>query len=150
MPNSARLFGLVGLALVAFFATEIYKTLLPEGMGTGKFTPINMLIGAAVGWRVLGRYAGHGWAQSFTVGLFAASILLFYSLFTWSFVEMIGNSMNLRYDGPVEALQAMVAIAIEYCALGLTDPQVPIALFVGGILAAFLAEWAATQARKPA
>jgi len=148
MPNAARLFALFGFAAMAFFATEMYKPLLPEGTQMGKFTPVNMIIAAIVGWRVMGRLAGQGWPLAVTSGLRTSVVTLFYVLFIWSFVEMIGNSVSKRYDGPVEALQQMVAIAIDYARLGLTDPQVPVAIFAGGILAAFLAEWAARQGRQ--
>ncbi len=148
MPNAARLFALFGLAAMAFFATEIYKPLLPEGTPMGRFTPVNMIVAAIVGWRVMGRLAGQGWAMAVTSGLRASGVTLFYVLFIWSFVKMIGNSISKRYDGPVEALQQMIAIALDYARLGLTDPQVPVAIFGGGILAAFLAEWAARQGRQ--
>jgi hypothetical protein len=145
MPTAARLFALLGFAGVAFFATEIYKPLLPEGTQMGKFTPMNMVIGAIAGWGVMGRLAGAGWVAAVGSGLRTSAVMLFYVLFLWSALEMLGRSIAKRYDGPVEALQAMLALGLEYVQLGLTDPQVPIALFVGGMLAGLLSEWAARQ-----
>jgi hypothetical protein len=150
MPTAARLFGLFGFAAMAFFATEIYKPLLPEGTPMGKFTPLNMMIAGLFGWRLTGRLAGQGWLPALTAGLYTTAVVLFYVLFLWSFVEMIGQATDMRYDGPVEALQQMVAIALTYVQLGLTDPQVPVTIVVGGVLAALLSEWAARQGRQPA
>jgi hypothetical protein len=148
MPTAARLFALFGFAVMAFFATEFYKPLLPEGTPVGKFTPVNMIVAGLMGWTVMGRLAGQGWILAVTSGLRTSAVILFYVLFIWSGVRMLANSVDLRYDGPVEALQQMMAIALNYARLGLTDPQVPIAVVGGGILAAFLAEWAARQGQQ--
>jgi hypothetical protein len=145
MPTAARLFATVGFAAVAFLATDIYKPLLPEGTQMGMFTPINVGLGAIMGWTIMGRLAGQGYAAAISSGLRTSAVLLFYALFCWSFLEMLERSMRLYYDGPVEALQEMVAMAYDYVLLGLTDPQVPIALFAGGIGAGLLSEWSSRQ-----
>lgn len=145
MPTAAKLFAMFGFAAMAFFATEIYKPLLPEGTQMDMFTPINMAVAGLAGWMVMGRLAGRGYVTAASSGVRTSAVALFYVLFIWSGVEMLRNSVRMRYDGPVEALQAMVALAIDYARLGLTDPQVPIALLCGGILAAVLSEWASRR-----
>lgn len=145
MPTAARLFAAFGFALMAFFATEVYKPLLPEGTQVGMFTPINALIGAMCGWIVMGKVAGRGYLPALSHGLRTAATTLFFVLFVWSGLEMFERSTSLHYEGPFEALNAMVGLAIEYVQLGLSDPQVPVALLLGGILAAFLSEWASRQ-----
>ncbi|MEE4120922.1 MAG: TrgA family protein [Paracoccaceae bacterium] len=150
MPTATRLFAFLGFAAMAFFATELYKPLLPEGTRMGMFTPLNMLVAGIAGWMVMGRLAGHGWPMALTSGLRTTAVALFYVLFIWSGIEMFDRATDMRYDGPVEALQQMVALAIAYVQLGLTDPQVPVAVVGGGILAGFLAEWASRQAQQAA
>ncbi len=145
MPTAARLFAAFGFALMAFIATEIYKPLLPEGTQMDMFSPINMAVAALVGWMVMGKVAGRGYVVAVSHGLRTAIYTLFYVLFIWSGLEMFERSTSLHYEGPFEALQAMVGLSIEYVQLGMTDPQVPIALLLGGILAAFFAEWASRQ-----
>ena len=145
MPTAAKLFAMFGFAAMAFFATEIYKPLLPEGTQMGMFTPINMAVAGLAGWLVMGRLAGRGYVTAASSGVRTAAVALFYVLFIWSGVEMLEHSVSMRYDGPVEALQAMIALAVDYARLGLSDPQVPIVLLSGGILAAFLAEWASRR-----
>jgi hypothetical protein len=150
MPTAARLFALFGFAAMAFFATEIYKPLLPRGTPMGLFTPVNMALAGIAGWSVMGRLAGQGWAMAAVSGLRTTAVAVFYALLTWAGVEMLERSLDKRYDGPVEALQQMVALVIDYARLGLTDPQVPVAILGGGILAGFLSEWAARQGRQTA
>ena len=145
MPTAARLFAAFGFALMAFFATEIYKPLLPEGTRMGMFTPINVMIGALCGWLVMGRVVGRGYMPALSHGVRTAGTTLFFVLFVWSGLEMFERSTSLRYDGPFEALNGMIGLAIDYVKLGLTDPQVPIALILGGVLAACFAEWASRQ-----
>lgn len=145
MPTAARLFAMLGFAAMAFFVTELYKPLLPEGTQMGMFTPINVAVGALAGWMVMGRLAGYGYVAAVSSGLRTALTALFYALFIWSANEMLQRSMDMRYDGPVEALQQMLVLGVDFVKLGLTDPQVPIALFAGGLCAAFLSEWAARE-----
>lgn len=145
MPTAARLFAALGFAVMAFFATEVYKPLLPEGTQVGMFTPINVIIGALCGWMVMGKVAGRGYMPALSHGMRTAAVTLFFVLFVWSGLEMFKRSTKLRYDGPFEALNAQIGLAIDYIKLGLTDPQVPIALLLGGILAACFSEWASRQ-----
>lgn len=145
MPTAAKLFALIGFAAMGFFATEIYKPLLPEGTQMGMFTPVNVIVAALCGWFVTGRLAGKGYYAAAGAGVRTAAVALFYVLLIWSGWEMLQRSMDLYYDGPAEALQEMMGLLAEYVMLGLTDPQVGIALLIGGILAAFLSEWAARQ-----
>lgn len=145
MPTAAKLFGAFGFALVAFFASEIYKPLLPEGTQMGLLTPINTVIGAFCGWLVMGRLAGDGNYRAIGHGLRTICVILFYVLLLWAGVEMLERSMDLHYDGPVEALQEMMALVAEYFLLMVSSAEVPVVLLCGGTLAALLAEWAAER-----
>ncbi len=145
MPTAAKLFAAFGFALVAFFASEIYKPLLPEGTQTGMLSPVNTVIGALVGWSVMGRLAGQGRYVAIGSALRTVAVILFYVLLLWAGVEMLERSTSLHYEGPTEALTAMMDLIAEYFLLMLSGPEVPIVLVAGGILAAFMAEWAADR-----
>ena len=145
MPTAARLFAAMGFALMAFFASEIYKPLLPEGTQTGLLTPVNTVLGALCGWMVMGRLAGGGYFAAAGSGLRTAAVTLFHALVLWSIYEMILRSMDLYYDGPMEAIKATMALIAEYFMLLVSDPQLPVVLLVGGVLAALFSEWASRQ-----
>lgn len=145
MPTAARLFAALAFAGVAFFASEFFKFLLPEGSPVGMLTLVNTLIGALSGWMVMGRLAGNGYYAAAGYGLRTMFVTVFYVLLAWALYEMIKKSLRKAYDGPVEALEAMMSIISEYVVLGALDPQVSVTVVFGGILAALLSEWASTR-----
>lgn len=145
MPTAARLFAALGFALMAFFASEIVKPLLPEGTQVGRLTMVNTIIGMMCGWLVMGRLAGRGYVSAAGSGLRTAAVILFYVLILWSLLEMLKRSMRKLYDGPMEAIKAMAELMGEYASVLVADPQMPIVLIAGGILAAFFSEWASQR-----
>lgn len=145
MPTAARLFAALGFAAVAFFASEIYKSYMPDGLNVGMLTLVNSIVGFLSGWLVMGRLAGRGYFWATSNGLRTAFVVVFYVLIIWSLYEMLRRSLRKIYDGPMEALKAMTELMSEYVVLGLTDPQVAITLVVGGALAACFAEWGARR-----
>ncbi|MHC0055016.1 TrgA family protein [Actibacterium sp. D379-3] len=145
MPTAARLFAAIGFALVAFFASESFVFELPEGTDTGWFSYINMAIGAIVGWRTMGTLAGHGYGTAATAGFRTIVTVLFYALLLHSLSEMIRLSMRLRYDGPGEAIIAMLQLILDYGFMVVTSGPVMLILGVGSLLAAWLTEWAASR-----
>ena len=145
MPTAAKLFAAIGFAMVAFFASEIYKPLLPEGTQVGRLTQINTLIGAFCGWMIMGRLAGKGNYAAIGSGIRTIAVALFYVLVLWAGVEMLERSTSLHYEGPTEALTAMMELVAEYFMLMLSGPEVPVVLLCGGTLAAFLSEWASER-----
>ncbi|NDR58318.1 TrgA family protein [Aliiruegeria sabulilitoris] len=145
MPTAAKLFAAFGFALVAFFASEVYKPLLPEGTQFAMLTPINTFIGAVCGWMNMGQLAGKGSYAAIGSAIRTVGVMLFYVLVLWAGVEMLERSVSLYYDGPTEALIAMMDLVAEYFLLMLSGPEVPIVLICGGVLAALLSEWASER-----
>ncbi|PRY24853.1 hypothetical protein CLV78_10224 [Aliiruegeria haliotis] len=142
MPTAAKLFASIAFALVAFFASEVFKPLLPEGTNAGMLTPVNTFVGLLCGWMVMGRLAGKGYYAAAGSGVRTVAVILFYVLVIWAGIEMVERSTQMHYEGPTAALVGMMDLVAEYFRLMISDPQVPIVLLAGGVLAAFLAEWA--------
>ena len=145
MPTAARLFAALGFAAMAVFASEVFKPLLPEGTQVGLLSLVNSAIGLLAGWLVMGRLAGRGYRAAMGSGVRTAAVALFYVLIVWSLYEMLRRSLRKLYDGPMEALKAMTELMSDYVMLMISDPQVPVILVAGGILAAFLSEWASKR-----
>lgn len=114
MPTGGKLIGALVFAALAYFLTDLVKALLPEGTQVGKFSPINALIGFVMGWTILGRGAGKTYRQAFGYGFTTLAATVFWCLLFWASMEMLDRSMRLFYDGPVEAIQEMAAIFLEY------------------------------------
>jgi hypothetical protein len=146
MFTMPRLIAAVLLAIAGFLGSELIKPLMPEGTQFGRFSLVNLALGAIMGWVVIGSRVGRGVVAAVNHGLTGTSALIFWGLFVQAGYEMLRLSLRRRYDGPVEALTDLFRIAIEYA---LTMATVPVlgTLFVGGILAAVLAEIAARHWR---
>jgi len=144
MPTASKLFGAVYFAAMAWFACDLVVPLLPEGTQVGWFNPIMAITGWVMGWLMAGGRAGDGTVSGFGYGLTTSLLIVFWGVLIWSGYEMITLSTKGRYGGPVIALQAMVAIAIDYLKL-ISTPEVLGTLVVGGMFGGWLAEWAAKR-----
>ena len=139
MLTAPRLVAALLLGIVGFLGSELIKPLMPEGTQFGWFSYVNLVLGAIMGWVVIGKRVGRGMSAAVGNGVTGAAALLFWGLFAQSCNEMLRLSLRRRYDGPVEALTDLFRIGIEYAMTIATAPVMG-TLFLGGILAALLAE----------
>ncbi len=144
MPTAAKLFGAFGMALVAFFAAEVFKQHAPEGMQFGYFSPVSAVIGLVCGWRFLGPDAGLGWMPSANAGLKAAVVTLLAALLIFSVEEMLVLAFRRNYDGPMDAIIGVLALSVDFIQQMFVVDML-VTLFGGGVLAGFLSEWAARR-----
>ena len=107
MPTGAKLIGGIAFAFLAYFVSDLIKPLLPEGTQVGWFSPLNAIIGWLMGWTIMGKGAGDSYRKTFGYGLTTLVATAFWCILVWAGYEMLQNSIRLRYDGPIEALQAM-------------------------------------------
>lgn len=139
MLTAPRLVAALLLGGVGFAGSELIKPLMPEGTQFGWFSFVNFGLGMIVGWVVIGSRIGRGIVPAINNGLTGAAALIFWGVFTQAGNEMLRLSLRRRYDGPVEGLTDLFRIAMDYA---LTMATVPVlgTLFLGGVLAAVLAE----------
>jgi hypothetical protein len=146
MFTAPRLVAALLLACVGFLTSELIKPLMIEGTQFGYFSFVNAALGFVVGWVVIGRRIGRGISAAISYGLTGAAALMFWGLFSQSVNEMLRLSLRRRYKGPFEALTDMVRIFVEFGATMATAPVLG-TLFIGGALAAVLAEVSARHWR---
>lgn len=148
MPTAARLFAAVLMAAVAWMASTLYGEVLPEGRPVGFLAPINAVLGLFVGWTGIGRLTdGTSYALALGHGIRGAVVFLFWALLIWSSWDMLVLSVQRRYDGVGEAVEAIFDLIAEYALLLLQDPLPGATLFAGAICAALVAEWGARRYR---
>ena len=145
MPTAARLFAGIAFALVAYFASDVFKPLLPEGTRDGMLSPMNAVLGFLCGWIVMGPLAGRGYYAAAGFGVRTSATFLFFALLSWSCYEMVRLSMDKRFGGPMEAITAMFGMITDYFMLLFSDVQGPVVLLIGGVLGGALAEWASKR-----
>jgi len=141
MPSAARLMGAVCLAVLAFVLSGMIMPLMPESTDFGYFVPLNIVLGLAVGWTVMGSRAGGGTTAAINNGFAGIFVLLLWGIGLQAANEMVRLAMRNRYDDPFEALVAIFQIAAEF---GLTIATVPIAvaLVIGAAISGLLTEFA--------
>lgn len=140
MPTAAHLVAAICYAAVAFFASESFTTLLPDGTDTAFFSELNAAFGALAGWRVNGRQAGRGMGPAVSVALITVVTMLFYMLVFHALYQMIQNALDLKYSDTMTAVVGMFQLAGEYAVMIATSGEVVGILAVGGLLAAWATE----------
>jgi hypothetical protein len=144
MPTAPKLIAALLFGALAFFISDLVKPLLPEGTQFGIFSPFNAAVGALMGWRIAGARAGLSMQASLGYGLTTAAVTVFWCLFIWSGYLMVDASTRLRYDGPMEALQDMGAMMIDYARTMATVPIIG-SLVVGSLFFGWLTEHVARR-----
>lgn len=144
MPTAAKLAAAAILGGIAWYASDLVRPLMPEGTDFGSFNYVNLALGIACGWFVVGTRVGRSYLESFSAGLTGMAALVFWALFLQSFNEMLKLALQNRYEGPVEGIVAIFEIAIDF-GTNLLDANLIITLFVGGIVTGVVAEWASRR-----
>ena len=146
MPTAAKLAAAILFALVAFATAQAVMALFPDGAQYGSFALICAVIGALVGWRVMGPRAGRGMPNSAGTGVATSFVVVFWAIFFFAANEMIKNAIRTRYDGPFDAVIGWFGIAADYAA-AIFDPVILGLLLVGGALSGLVVEWVSRRWR---
>ena len=141
MPTAAKLIGAILFAALAWYVSLEAKLLMPdEGRGATLLEPINALLGFAMGWRIMGARAGDGFVIAVGFGLTTVFAITFWSLLVWSGYGMIIRATRGRYTGPVDALEGMGDLMLEYAAM-VVDPSVVGPAVLGSLACALITEY---------
>lgn len=149
MPTAARLVSALFMALVGYLVSQQYMdAVLAENPDAnfGNMLLINVLVGAIVGWVLLGWRVGHSYSVSIGLGVTAMVAAVFWCLFCHAIWEMLQRSLDRRFDGPIEAIIGAIGIGIEQ-ALPLLEPHIFLTLFATGVIGGMLAEFVSRRWR---
>lgn len=146
MPTAGKLIGAIAFAALAYFISDLIKPLLidTEGTRVGLLSTVNAFVGLLMGWSIMGRGAGVTYRQAFGYGLTTLAATTFWCLVVWSGYKMLSRSVAMRYDGPMEALQQMAQLFLDY-ALLVSVREVVIPAVVGALFVAWLTEFFARR-----
>ncbi|SMO45708.1 TrgA family protein [Ruegeria faecimaris] len=146
MPSASRLVAALCLAVVAFLVSSMIIANGEEGKSYGYFTVVNMALGVACGWKIMGKRTGKGWTAAVNNGLTGIASLVFWGLFVQGTYEMFRLAMRHRYDGPFEALMAIFKIGVGY-GEQLLAPEILWTLAIGALIAGLATEEASRRWR---
>ena len=141
MPTTGRFVGAVLFGLIAWYVSQLFKPLMPEGKNFGNFSEYNALIGIVLGWGMLGHRSHPDRRASIGAGLTTAIAVTFWALLIHAGIEMITLSLRKRYDGAGDALIGVLKLMGKYGEMMLT-PEILITLLLGGVIAGALSGWA--------
>ena len=144
MPTGAKLIGALTFMALAYFISDLIKPLLPEGTNVSRLSEINAAVGFVMGWTVMGNGAGVTYRQSFGYGFTTLAATVFWCLLIWSGHEMLQRSVKMYYDGPVEALQEMGVLYVEYARTAAVQ-EVLLAAAFGALFVSWLTEYFARR-----
>jgi len=144
MPTAGKLVAAAGLAVVAWYASEIFRPLMPDGTGFGWFNEVNVGLGLLCGWIVTGSRLGYGYYNAVSAGFTGTAAMVFWAVFLQSLNEMLRLALERRYDGPVEGLVAIFEIAVDYSSKMLDGVLIGV-LVCGAVIVGLIAEWVARR-----
>lgn len=144
MPTIPKVIAALFFAALGYFSGDLVKPLLPEGRQAGWLNETLMFIGFLSGWWMSGGRAGEGTRAGFGYGLTSAALLVFWGVFLFAGYEALDMSMARRFDGPMEAIMAMLAIGLGYFRL-IATPGIIGTMIVGGLFGGWLTEWSAKR-----
>ncbi|MEL7116487.1 MAG: TrgA family protein [Pseudomonadota bacterium] len=117
MPTMAKLSSAILMGILGYVVADLVGGHLPEEMRQKSLRWVTAVFGVLVGWRFLGPRVRGDWTSSVGLGLSAGLVLFIVALFWFAGYEMLRKAQRLAYGGdPIEALEDMVAIAVEYLA----------------------------------
>ena len=140
MPTAGRLAGGVIFGLFGWYFAGLATPYFPEGRPPEWFIPTAALVSLFIGWKLCGKRAGRGYNPAIGVGLTAGATIAFALLFILSIVQMVKNSMRLRYDGPTEAVMDTFSLMLEN-AQDFYSAELILTLAIGGIVCAWITEF---------
>jgi hypothetical protein len=139
MPTGAKLAAALAFAVVGWVLANYYAVNMPDASAAGPIREGAAVLGAIIGWRVMGPSVGKGYVEAAGAGIKTAVVLVFFAILFLSLKEMLENSVKLRYDGAMDAtLDVFVTMARR--SQGLLSLGVIGTVLIGGIIAGLLTE----------
>jgi hypothetical protein len=116
-----------------------YVPNMPEAGRVGSLPAMVAVLGAIVGWRVMGNAVGKGYFRAIGSGWKTMIVLIFFALLLFGIYEMLQLSVRMRYDGPQEAILDVFQRMLDR-SIPLLNVPVLAAILVGGGIAGMLTE----------
>ena len=139
MPTAAKLIAAISFAVVGVVLANYYAINMPDAAAAGPIREGAALVGAIVGWAVMGNSTGKGYVEAAGAGIKTAVLLAVVALFLLALREMLDNSVKMRYESAMEAIlavfQTMAKRSHALLSLGVFGT-----ILLGGIVGGLLTE----------
>ena len=139
VPTGTKLVAAACFAVVGWVMSNYYAMNMPDASAAGPMREWAALIGAIIGWMVMGPSVGRGYVEAAGSGIKTAVVLAVAALFLLALREMLDNSVKMRYDGALDAIldvfQVMARRSEALLSLGVFGT-----ILFGGIVGGLLSE----------
>jgi hypothetical protein len=139
MPTGAKAMAAISFAVVGWIVANTYVPNMPQAESVGYMREWTAVIGAVIGWRVMGTSVGKGYVRAVGSGLKTVIVMIFFALLLFGIYEMLQLSVRMRYDGPQEAILDVFQRMLDRSIPLLTVPVLA-AIGIGGAVAGILTE----------
>ncbi|WP_163850559.1 TrgA family protein [Pseudooceanicola aestuarii] len=148
MFTAPKLLAGVCLAALGYLVSLQVIEVWPEQRNFGNFALINAGFGFLVGWRLVGRQvrADTTLSDMISHAITAPIVLVALALFLQVGNEVLDRALARQYDGPVEAIYAMIPLGFDFLTK-MAYPHIAATLFGGGLVAVLVTRFAATRWR---
>jgi hypothetical protein len=146
MPTGAKAMAAISFAVVGWLIANSYVPNMPEAISVGFFRELMALLGAVIGWRVMGNSVGKGYVGAIGSGWKTVIVLVFFALLLFAIYEMLMQSVRMRYEGPMEAIIDVFDMMMER-SQPLLSAGVLLVAAIGGGVAGVLTENASRRWR---
>lgn len=139
MPTGAKLMAAASFAVVGWVLANYYAMNMPDAGAAGPMREAAAVVGAIIGWKVMGPSVGKGYVEAAGSGIKTAVVLAVAALFLLAMREMLDNSVKMRYEGALDAIldvfQTMARRSEALLSMGVFGT-----ILFGGILGGILSE----------
>jgi hypothetical protein len=139
MPTGAKAMAAACFAVVGWLTAHVYVQNMEIATSVGRLREITALLGAIVGWRVMGNSVGKGYLRAIGSGWKTMVVLVIATLLAFALIEMLELSVRMRYDGPLEAILDVFQRMLDR-SFPLASVPVLAVMLIGGGIAGMLSE----------
>jgi hypothetical protein len=139
MPTAAKAAGALTFAIVGWLVANAYIPGMLDARAAGNMREYNAIVGALVGWFVMGNSVGHKYIDAIGYGWKTVLVLACVALFTFGLVEMLKQSTRMTYDDPMEAIVDIFYRMYERASSALTV-DVAVTMIIGGAVGGLVTE----------
>jgi len=133
-------------AVVGWITAHVYVQNMPYETSVGSLREFTALLGAITGWRVMGPSVGKGYFAAIGSGWKTMIVLVIFTLLMIGIFEMLMLSVQMRYDGPIEAILDVFQRMLDRSFPLVTLPVLTV-MVIGGGIAGMLTENASRRWR---
>lgn len=146
MPTFARLVAALLLAGLGFGVAQLVPPYFPEGMALGMVAPVAAGAGLLVGWAFLGRRLGRHSGAAVSLGLTASISQTLLTLLVFAGDKVLERALRRTYENITDAVVGLFEAGVEY-GEKLAQPDIIVAILLGGVIAGAITSWVARRTR---